>query len=329
MTKKIVYAIVACIVGYLIYNYVVPKMVFSDLSKLKTPDNKLNVNKTSRKEAIPITMGTCGFEKSKTVISTYDFTRDLYVDLKPSQNRVGGTQFSYSFWLRKAPGSELSNKVIFFRGNEIKSDKRKGFVYESNEDGGIDTINSEHAQFQDDNMSNTNDRFVKCPLVRFGPDSKSLRIEFNSLKNPHLFVDLDSEVFEHITSSSRNPTYSLVTLSFQDNFDFGGVERGIKVEVFLNKALVKTATFENNALRTNKGPIVLLPNNTSAETVVDADMVNLTYYNYAVEMADVMNIYDNGFKKDAMCRLPNSINKSDSLHKYHKLGLHNELHQID
>jgi len=44
--------------------------------------------------------------------------------------------------------------------------------------------------------------------------------------------------------------------------------------------------FEDNALRLNKGPIVLLPNNSDEENRIDADMVNLTYYNNALEASE-------------------------------------------
>ena len=327
--QKLVYAIVACVIGYVIYHYIIPNVVFTNLTKLKEPNNKLQINKTSAKESIPITKGACSLDKSKQVISTHDYTQSMYVDLKPSQNRIGGTQFSYSFWLRKAPGSDLKNKIIFFRGNEIKSDKKKGFLYESaKHTTAVDTMRDDDMQFQNLDDSNTNNRFVKCPLVRFGEDSNSLKIEFNTLRNPHMSIDLDAEVFSHVTSSKKNPAYSLITIAFQDNFDFGGIERGIKVDTFLNKSLVKTVTFENNALRLNKGPLIMFPNNSTEETFIDADIVNLTYYNHAVDMNDVFNVYDSGFKED-ICRFPDSWNKNTkSAHEYQELGLYNELQQI-
>lgn len=326
--KKIVYAIVACIIGYVVLNMVLPKLIFTDLEKLKKPETTLNVNRTSSKIAVPITKGACSLDKSKEVISTYDFTRSMYVDLKPSQNRIGGTQFSYSFWLRKTPGSNLGNLVLFFRGNEIKSgEKAKGFVYEGNGND-ADVMNELHKDFQDESSTHTNNRFIKCPLVRFKNDSKSLRIEFNTLKNPHMYLDLDAEVFEHITSTTKNVQYSLISIAFQDNVDYGGIERGIKVEISLNDTLVKTKVFEDNALRLNKGPIVLLPNNSDEENRIDADMVNLTYYNYALENSDVLSIYQKGIPTESVCRLPDSWTVPQKTHRYHKLDLHNELHQI-
>ena len=152
-------------------------------------------------------------------------------------------------------------------------------------------------------------------------------IEFNSLRNPHLKVELDGEIFSLLKSSSKHPKYNLITVSFQDNFDFGGVERGIKVEVFIDDALAKTEVFEDNALRLNNGPIVLFPGNVGEVNTVDAEIVDLTYYNFATSTMDVDRIYNNGFR-ERVCQLPDSWDSTDSKYDYGKINLYNETRQL-
>lgn len=331
--RKVIYAFVGLFVGLVLCYIVIPKFLFKDLEKLSDlkNNNEAAMPKTSRKEAVSIFTGICSLDRSKKVITTYDFTDPdgLYVDLPISTNRKGGIQYSYSFWVRIAPGSDIADKIIFFRGGEILGDKKKGFIYESEsvtDTSKVDQNKYPAFQLEDDSTRN---RLVKAPLIRFGKDNNttSLRIEFNSFKNPHMFIDLDAEIFSLVRSSSAKPVYTLISVAFQDNVDFGGVERGIKADIFMNSALVKTQTFEDNALMLNKGPIVLWPNTTSEDSTMDADVANLTYYNYALEVDDVDSIYRNGFKND-LCTFPDSRLANETTHRYRKIGLHNELNQI-
>ena len=333
---QLIFLGVACAFGILIHFFMVP-FIFSELNAMKEKESQ-SVNKLrSSKVSVPITKGICSLDKGRTVIDTYDNTREMYVDIPPSTNQMGGAQFSYSFWLRRGIGTEsiLKNKIIFYRGNLVKSDgsdAKKGYIYQrgSGDDNPPDE-NVEYKEFQsDDQKIMLNNRSVKCPLVRFGESPNSLRIEFNSIKNPHLFVDLDAEVFELLKSSKKNPHFNLVTFSLQDNFDFGGVERGIKVDVFIDDALVKTQSFENNALRINEGPIVLFASNRDIEDVkiIDADIVDLTYHNYALDTKNVDDLYRRGFK-DRVCELPDSWNSNKAKYSYRKLNLYNETKQID
>ena len=142
-------------------------------------------------------------------------------------------------------------------------------------------------------------------------------------------IDLDADIFSLIRSSANNPAYTLVTVAFQDNVDFGGIQRGIKADIFMNSALVKTQTFEDNALMINKGPIVLWPNTVESDEVsmMDADVANLTYYNYALEVNDVDTIYKAGFKNE-LCTMPDARLNKDTAYTYKRVGLHNELNQI-
>jgi hypothetical protein len=361
--KHLLYIIVAVLIIALLFLFGMP-FFFSELKEMKRTESD-QINKLhSRRYVVPITKGVCSLTKSRQVINTYNKRNStMFVDLVPSINLTGGAQYSYSFWLRKATGSsdQLQNKIIFYRGNEIiKCDKtmRKnnndneckddenskiGHIYDENgftpeeyeKYQGIDrTIGIQKTNLSED-KNDGSQRFVKAPLVRFGDFDKTknntyLVVEFNSLRNPHLKVELDGEIFSMLKSTSSKPKYNLITISFQDSFDFGGVERGIKVEVFIDDALVKTKIFEDNALKINKGPIVLFPPLPPGKNTdeIDADIVDLTYYNFAVSTLDVDNIYKKGFR-DITCQLPDSwSNSNNSKYNYGKINLYNETRQL-
>lgn len=351
-SKHLLYILVAVVLFMLVFFIGIP-FFFSELKDLKRTESEKTNKVRSRRYIIPITKGICSLSRKREVISTNSKRNSsLYVDLIPSINFSGGAQYSYSFWLRKATGTNdsLKNKIIFYRGNELKCRKteenppectggksQKGHIY--NKDG---ITPDPYKEFQPEHTGDSpesdidkkrgENRFVKAPLVRFGDfdvngKNTHLVIEFNSLRNPHLKVELDGEVFSLLKSSSKHPKYNLITVSFQDNFDFGGVERGIKVEVFIDDALAKTEVFEDNALRLNNGPIVLFPGNVGEQNTVDAEIVDLTYYNFATSTMDVDRIYNNGFR-ERVCQLPDSWDSTDSKYDYGKINLYNETRQL-
>jgi hypothetical protein len=332
--KQIAFILIAVISGILV-NFLFIPFIFSELFDLKKiKDDSIHKLTTNSKESINITKGICSLDKGRILIDTYDPTQSSYIHLPISSNQIGGAQYSYSFWLRRGIGTQsiLKNKIIFYRGNAIKPnnvDYKKGYIYQRGDGDDSQDTNLEYTEFQND-TNVLNDRFIKCPLVRFGKDNNSLRIEFNSIKNPHLYVDLDADVFELLKSSKKNPSYNLISFSLQDNFDFGGIERGIKLDVFVDDALVKTKSFENNALRINEGPIVLFASNRDIEDarVIDADIVDLTYHNFALQTSDVDDIYNRGFK-DRVCELPSSFKSNKPKYTYRKLNLYNETKQIN
>jgi hypothetical protein len=143
-----------------------------------------------------------------------------------------------------------------------------------------------------------------------------------------MLVDLDAEIFSILKSSKKNPKYNLITISFQDNFDFGGRERGIKVEAFIDDALVKTSSFENNSLRMNEGKIILFANNIEENDNIDADFAELMYHNYAMNIYDVESLYNKGFN-DITCQLPDSWTDNKQRYTMAKVNLYNETQQLD
>jgi len=335
-SQKVILVAIGTLLGLIVLLLVVP-LIFRDLNKLKQVEKEDIVASTlgNNKVIVPIAKGICSLDKGRIQIETKNKNASMYIDLPKSFNQIGGAQYSYSFWLRRGVGTDnqLKNKIIFYRGEPIKTPNHKtGYVYERGPGDDVPPdVNHMYKDFQDKEGKNLsiNDRFVKCPLVRFGEKSNSLRIEFNTLRNPHMFVDLDAEIFTMIKSSAKNPKFNLIAFSFQDNFDFGGVERGIKIDIFIDDALVKTATFENNSLKINEGPIVLFATNRDQESpaVIEGDIADLTYYNYALQTKELEDIYNNSFST-SVCQLPYTSSSNKLKTGYSKINLYNETRQI-
>ena len=350
--KSLIYFFGSVFVIMIIFNFVIP-FFFTELRKLKKEKMEEKIKTNAKKYIVPITKGVCSLDKSVDPISTYNPKKKLYVDLPRSVNFNGGAQFSYSFWLRKGvgilEGSEistakaLSNKIIFYRGNKLKKDSNDEKTKKFHKIGSLYTNSGSEPEEPHDNMhimkdnqltnyldpnNNKELRFIKCPLVKFGDNPNTMIIEFNTIRNPYLKVVLDAEVFTFLKSSKTNTKFNMLSIAFQDNYDFGGVERGIKVDVFIDDALVKTQIFEDNALRINNGPIMLFPKKYKGEDYkIDSDIADLTYYNFALNTNDVDSIYSYGFS-DTTCKLPDSWNSNKEKHDFSKINLYNETRQI-
>ena len=277
-------------------------------------------------------------------MNTNDKLSKDYIDIPTSYNQKGGVEFSYSFWLRRGThtNEKIRNMIIFTKGapliSPVEKEPMKGYIYQHDGQQNSDK-NEIYKEFQtelkinDQNRDSKiqkikNNRLVKCPLVRFGETNDSLRIELNTIKNPHLFIDVDSEIFSLLKSSKKLSKYNLISFSIKDNVDFGGIERGIRVDVYIDDALVKTQSFENNALMTNDGPMNLFPSNrdtTGDVSEIDVDIADLTYFNFALNNKEVEDVYKKGFT-EGVCK-PNT-KTFNSQSKYHKINLYNETRQI-
>jgi hypothetical protein len=305
MQMNAAYAAGALAIGMTITNYVVP-WFFPTVTRHKKIDNVLEVKRIK----VPITTGMCNLAGTFTQINASNPFTTGFMYLPDSNNAKGGAQFSYTFWL-KLTSNKLSNsgKVIFMRG-----------LY--NDKGRVEGHPDE------------DDLLVKCPLVKFS-DSVSgrgvlpyLDVEFNTLKNPHNSIVLDEEVFSLVQSSENNPMWYLVSLVFQDYVDFTNREHGVQVQVFLNDSLVKTEVIKDDSIKLNHGDFYLTPTNNVSDP--DSHYGNLTYYNYALDIMEVQDIFL-GRASQRSCNT--SVSQANSTgfstkYQYNRLSLYNQLGQI-
>lgn len=306
----------AMIVGYSIVAFGVPAF-FPNTSFNDMIASPLKVKNLS----IPLTIGSCSFSSGGKEINTSNPYRGDFLYMPNSNNQKDGAEFSYSFWL-KLTSSNLRNsgKVIFTRGvysNRYNNSLSPGRI-EGHED---DT-----------------ELLVKCPLVRFGASqagetAMTLEVLFNTVKEPHNTVRLDSKVFDTIRSTTKNPKWSLVCISFRDftrNVALGRNTNGVEVQVYLNDALVKTHVIENDAIKLNQGDVLIMPNRTGHEDS-ESDFSNLTYHNFALDMNDVTKLFE-GRANEGGCNYP-ILKDTGTLglsmkNQYYRLSLHQQLRQI-
>lgn len=309
--QKAAYAAAGALASAFLTSMVVP-LFFPNVTIIKKTKDELN----TRKVKIPITYGTCNFAASSVEINTSNPSRTDYVYLPDSNNLKGGAQFSYTFWL-KLTSSKLNNsgKIIFMRG--IHSSKYDTSLSKGRVEG----------------HSDNSETLVKCPLVRFANDrSNNLRpcldIEFNTLKNPHNVVKLDQGVFDLLQSSAENSKWYLVSLVFQDYIDFTNQERGVQIQIFLNDTLVRTETVKNDSIKINHGDILLTPTKDSTDS--ESYYNNLIYYNYALDIIEIQNIFLARANQEGCSTAKDKSFVDLSMQtkkEYNRLSLYNQLRQ--
>lgn len=309
--QNVAFAVAGAIVSAFLTSIVVPGF-FPNVTIIKKAKDELNITKTR----VPITYGMCNFAGTSIEINTSNPARTDFVYFPDSNNFKGGAQFSYTFWL-KLTSSKLNNsgKIIFMRG-----------IYSSKYDTSV-------AKGRVENHPNESEILVKCPLVRFAKEQTDnfrpcLDIEFNTLKNPHNVVKLEQSVFDLLQSTAENSKWYLVSLVFQDYIDFTNSERGVQVQVFLNDSLVRTETIKNDSIKINHGDVILTPTKDSTDS--ESYYSNLIYYNYALDIIEIQNIFL-GRAKLGGCNTAKDMSVVDlSMQKkkeYHELSLYNQLRQ--
>lgn len=311
LQQKVAFAVAGAVTSAVLTSVVVPYF-FPNVTIIKQAKDELK----TRKVRIPITYGMCNFSGTSVEINTSHPARNGYVYFPDSNNLKGGSQFSYTFWL-KLTSSKLNNsgKIIFMRG-----------IYSSKYDTSV-------SKGRVENHPNDSEILVKCPLVRFSKQATNqfrpcLDIEFNTLKNPHNVVKLDQSVFDLLQSTVDNSKWYLVSLVFQDYIDFTNSEKGVQVQVFLNDTLVRTEIIKQDSIKVNHGDVILTP--TKDATDSESFYSSLTYYNYALDIIEIQNIFLARASTDA-CTTAKEKSVVDlnlqTKQEYNSLSLFNQLRQ--
>ena len=264
--------------------------------------------------------------------STVNPNAQNYVLLDRSHNRKGGAQFSFSIWVQIRDTSSIKGQTIFMRGDSSKYKWSK-------------TVGSTIQK-----TDNFNDVLIKCPRVRFGSSfDEGLVVEFNTLQDPlggsieitpnpePIPVDQDPDpAFDH---TMRQNIYNLIrdrwamlTFTFEDGVAINEFENGIIFRFYLNDVLYKTQGVQG-ALRQNVGDIYLLPavdENQLGYTVgqgpgaiANTTVGNLTYFNYALGLAQVKDLFREGPPKNPATFGVGPIGEPLYMSMYNKLDVYN------
>ena len=262
--------------------------------------------------------------------NTYDPVSPTYKRLSRSINRMGGAQFSYSFWImfeRGVSDAQVAGKTILLRGDARHFQPRVSTsddptVPEKNYfDGGLDYA-------------------IACPRISF-VTANQLAVDVNTdrqLRARFLVGSDKSEQEMRKNALSLVPGhFALFTFVFEDNVGIDSFERGIRMKFYLNDRLYHTST-ASGALRQNPGALHLFldADPKGNEGLDNCRVADLTYYNYALEDRDVAAAFGRGFNnrefqdahsifsKDVRLhlssrnRLDYDANYDDRLHTYPK-----------
>eukprot|EP00873_Tetraselmis_striata_P033821 jgi/Tetstr1/454085/TSEL_041004.t1 len=247
--------------------------------------------------------------------STYDPTSTSYKRLPRSINRMGGAQFTYSFWMmfeRGVSDSHVAGKSILLRGDKRHYQPR---VSTENDPSTPD------ANYFERGMDYT----IACPRISF-VTANQLAVDVNTDRELRTRFLVGSE--ETTTEMRKNALslipghFALFTFVFEDNVGTDSFERGIRMKFYLNDRLYHTAT-SPGALRLNTGPLHLFLDAEPAgnEGLDHCKVADLTYFNYALEDRDVAAAYGRGFTNKESRDMDSIFSKDTRLH----MGARNRL----
>jgi hypothetical protein len=222
-----------------------------------------------------------------------------YKAMPRSYNRLGGAQFSYSFWLFVDDTSpeNVAHKTLIMRGDTREYAYSKTTRPPSD---GIPIPGDEGGQgaARPTTISRTGTA-IKCPRVSFGPTYDTLVVEFNTLHDVDQTVHINSFSAQGSDSTLRKNVLKLIehkwvlfTFVFEDNVAINDFEDGIIMRFYVNDLLYHTARIKST-LRQNDGNFYLLPVKTG-NTIKNTRIADVTYYNYAVSNLDIRGVYKQG-----------------------------------
>ena len=237
----------------------------------------------SQYEKVPIFEGSVEMKATgKKVFDTYDPKNATYRRLSISQNRMGGAQFSYSFWLNLAGGvgPDIVGSTLFMRGDSRKFSPKimpqGSDVYEN--------------YFKEESGSGIT---IACPRVYFKSEN-ILGIQVNTDKELLFEAEVGNE---YANKSLRKNLISifakqwvLVTIVVEDNVPINDFENGVSIKTYFNDTLYGSSV-AHGSLRLNNGQLHVLD---SEHWPKDSRMSDLIYYNYALSNSEIRRLYNAG-----------------------------------
>ena len=262
------------------------------------------------------------FNRNWNMINMY---KENYLPIKPSFNRKGGIQFSYSFWINM---QNVGNENIKWKDIILKGDP--------------ESVTYTVTRFKDDadkTVSGSPDPSVtppqplvavKCPRIRFGPTYDSIQIELNTLHNPDERILIRSIKSESGTVDRQNAVklvqnrWAMMTFTFEDHVAINTFEDGITVRFYLNDVLYYTKNIKS-AMRPNKSALHMFPSiDGVGESIHGSRIGNVFYYNWALDQEKVRDMYARGPPKK-MAYIDNEKSLGDPLYlnEYNKADIYN------
>ena len=257
---------------------------------------------------------------NKISFNTRDKSKGTYVDLSPSINQKGGSVYSYNFWLY------FPDAVIDVTDNKTLVLFNKG----SNE------LVKYSSSFRCDTNNNDGWFLVKNPLVRLDFNNSNqidaIIVEFNSIQHPDVFHSGANTGDQNCTGNNMvikdNNLIGIKDLAnrqdLRDQWNMITVvvsETSPEDDVFVssNQAVVKLylngyaylnkdgeLADKSTAMKTNNSDLHIGTDKINSDNNVLSSNLNtstkvgisdLTYFNYALEDTEIINLFKGGCNK--------------------------------
>jgi hypothetical protein len=299
------------------------------------PDGRLGME-MEKEVAIIDGYAMSSFVSRKTWTTVNPYSKH-YLPLKRSYNRKGGAQFSYSFWmqLEDTSSENVANKIILLRGDTKQYTYTRTRKIHSDLDMLQGTLDANAATQSVDKTT----ELIKCPLIRFGDTYDTIVVEFNTIHDPdHTIVVRprntvasdpqydDTTLRKNLVKLGQNK-WVMYTFTFQDNVAINDFEDGIIMRCFVNDVLYHSATVKST-LRLNLGNLYVMPPRDGASgdaNIQLAKIGNLNYYNYALSVKMVADLYKRGHPKYLARDIMGREGDGDPMYlsEYNKLDIYN------
>ena len=264
-----------------------------------------------------------------------------YMDIRRSVNRMGGAQYTYSFWMyvdniawlhnnastcnigTDTPPYNLSDNPNLYT-LFIKGDKRCYQYTTQNWDKDTQTSLSAPVYNQG--------RFVMSPMVSIGnPTNKELFVHFNTLDKVNNYIKLSrnpspDSTLRHNVPSLVEKAWTMYTFVFMDYMPISDFEKGIVIKSYVNDTLYQMDRVPGT-LRDNEGEFTLLPDGkpgSDSSYTSHLLLSSMDYYNYALSDRDVINRFNAGVNQNPNYDvMPDSARNVLNLSAYNKLDMYN------
>lgn len=246
-----------------------------------------------------------------------------YAPLRPSYNRSGGAQFSYSFWMRleaDADPAAYAGRDILLRGDPTHYEYQRTVLPPP----GLGPSAAAGAP------ETRTGPLAKCPRVRFGDGLGELVVEFNTLTDPDEALAVeptpgDDDTVRRNLLRMVAGRWTLYTVSFEDAVSSStGFESGVRVRLYVNDTLYATH-WARGALRQNPGDLVLLPTPPGGAPLDKMRVGDLRYFNYAVPDDVVADLFRRGPPGRMSAAFDSGAGEPLFMSEYNRLDIYNNM----
>lgn len=311
---------------------------------------------TSNRKITKVFSGILDYTTDRDIsIETSNKNAYGYLDINPSINQNGGSEYSYNFWLyfdvdssSKLINTSISNNNSIEKVKEVDNNKEYKYLIlfykgEKPTTSQIPLIREGNYDCSDLLYGFEENILIKNPLVKLRNDGKKLIIDYNNINYPTSYNSTANEIncnntkefldktndnkfgFKDIDVETYKKQFNMITIVFKEQPTSEQLfyKHNASCKIYFNKKLVSDRLaninnlekndnlFKSRAMKSNFSKLHINPvkdtlgnanynNLTLSDQITQVpplQMADLTYFNYALNQAEINRLYDNGFNK--------------------------------